>query len=268
MLRFLRITYIAAVLVLVIRVNASENNKPVCRQQSAQPSLVGQRCVTDTEVYINKTGVQDRHHCTLLCMRDPTCQVINFNMTGRYYQLGRGPCVTFEREVDFVTTPLSRQPCLKWVPIININKDIYESISFEESTGSSVFITVARAIIGQNKIPGKKTSGHSDMYYTSEGRERWLPESECEYLILSPECTISWVPHDSTSGNPLPAATVNGGNLNGFPLYVARKLAEHGPGHPVTCFSGYYDNVNGLGHFPYDCLDIVYSEVELLVIQG
>ena len=265
-LSFPPITYIAAMLPLIIRVDASEYNKPVCRQQSAQPSLVGQRCVTDTEVYTNKTGVQDQHHCTLLCMCDPTCQIINFNMTGRYCQLGRGPCVTLEREVTFVTLPMSRQPCLKWVP--NIYKDVYEIISFEKITGSSVFITVARARIGRNKIPGKKTSGHSDVYYTSEGRERWLPESECEYLTLSPECTISWVPHDSTSGNPLPVATVNGGNLNGFPLYVARKFAEHRPGHPAAYCSGYYDNVNGLGHFPYDGLDTVYSEMELIVIQG
>ena len=99
------ISYIAIAFALVITVNASENNKAVCRQQSAQPSLVGQRCITDTEVYINKTGVQDKQHCTLLCMRDPTCQVINFNIAGRFCELGRGPCVTLEREVDFATTP-------------------------------------------------------------------------------------------------------------------------------------------------------------------
>ena len=53
------IAYIVVVLPLIIRANAYEYNKPVCRQWSAQPSLMGQRCITDTEVYISKTGVQD-----------------------------------------------------------------------------------------------------------------------------------------------------------------------------------------------------------------
>ena len=261
------IPYIGSVIVLALisRMDAYENNKPVCRQRSAHPSLVGLRCTTDTEVYINKMGVQHNDHCTLLCMRDPTCQVINFNMTGRYCQLGRGPCMTLEREIDFVTTPISEQPCLKWAH--NINKDVYVNISFEEITGSSVFITVARARIGRNKIPGKTASGHNAMYYTSEGREMWLPKSECEYLLLSPECTISWVRYDSTSGNPLSATAVIGGNLNDVPLYVARRSARHIPNNPVRYSSGYYDSVNGLGHFPFGGLDVAYNEVELLAIQ-
>ena len=49
MLRSSLITYMVAVLTLVVGVSTSENNKSVCRQLSAQPSLVGQRCITDTD---------------------------------------------------------------------------------------------------------------------------------------------------------------------------------------------------------------------------
>ena len=78
-------------------------------------------------------------------MRDPTCQVIDFNIAGRYCQLGLAPCVSLEREIDFVTTPMSRNPCLKWAP--HVNNDVYEDISFESFPGSSVFLVVARVRI-------------------------------------------------------------------------------------------------------------------------
>ena len=263
--RSLLIAYIVAVLPLVIRVNASKYNKPVCRQRSAQPSLVGQRCITDTEVYINKTGVQDQHHCMLLCMRHPTCQVINFNIAFRYCELGQGHCVTLEREDYFVTTHMSRNPCLKWVS--NLDNDVYKNISFQRNIGSPVFLEVVRARTGQNKIPGKSPSSHRYMYYTWEGGEKALPKSECEYLTLSSECTISWVPHDSTSGSPLPTGAVIGGVLNDTPLYVARKTAVHLPGTPLHYSIGYYNNVDGLGHVPFGGKDVIYNEVELLLVR-
>ena len=72
---------VAVALALAITVNASESKKSVCRQRSAQRSLVTRQCSTHTEVYINKTGVQDKHHTTLLCMR----YVCIYAYIDRYY---------------------------------------------------------------------------------------------------------------------------------------------------------------------------------------
>ena len=265
MLCALRIAHIVLVLALIIRVSASEGSKSICRQRLTQPSQMGQRCVTDTEVYVNKTGVQHQHHCTLLCIKDPTCQVMNFNIAGRYCELGRGLCVTLEREVDSVTTFMSMDPCLKWVP--NLNNDVYKAISFGKFIGSSDSIFVTRARMGKNKIPGKSVFSLTNAYYSWGGREKWLPKSESEYLTLSPECTINWIARNSSSGNTLPTGAVIGGNLADLPLYVARKYAVHKPNRPIEYSSGYYDNVNRLGHFPYGGMDIVYNEVEVLVVQ-
>ena len=160
---------------------------------------------------------------------------------------------------------MSRKPCLKWTP--NLNNDGYEDISFELFIGSSDSIFVGRARIGKNKIPGKGLSTRTTMYYSWEGRERGLPDSECEFLTLSPECSISWVPHDSTSGNPLPTGAVIGGNLNNVPVYFARKYAVHLPGDAMKYSSGYYDDETGLGHFPYGGLDIIHTEIDVLVVQ-
>ena len=109
----------------VIRGNAFEIGKSVCQQRSSHPHQMGQRCITETEVYINKTNVQHQHHCTLLCIKDPVCQIVNFNIAGRYCLLGLSPCLSLEREIDIITTFMTRQPCLKWVPDYMYNDDAY-----------------------------------------------------------------------------------------------------------------------------------------------
>ena len=90
-------------------------------------------------------------------------------------------------------------------------------------------------------------------------------ESQAEFLAVATVCNVNWVPYDSTLGNPLPVHAVIGGHLNDIPLYVARKLAQHVPGQQAKYSYGYYDSMDGLGHFPY--IDIVYNQVEILVVQ-
>ena len=267
MLRALLILMIVVEHLFVIRGNTFEIGKSVCQQRSSHPPQVGQRCITETEVYINKTNVQHQHHCTLLCMKNSVCQVANFNITGRYCLLGRAPCVSLEREIDLVTTFMSRQPCLKWVPDYMYNDDAYTTICFKVSDRQTNTLCVVRVRKGENKIPGKHALDGNSMYYSWEGREMALPKSNAEYLTISADCNINWVAHDSTSGKPLPVGAVIGGLLNNAPLYVARKSAVHTTGHPVRFCSGYYDNVKGLGHFPYDVRDVTYTQVEVLVVE-
>ena len=57
--------------------------------------------------------------------------------------------------------------------------------------------------------PGKLVLGEAHMIYSWEGRKLVSPKSNGEYLTLSADCIINWVPHDS--GNPLPAGVVIGG---------------------------------------------------------
>ena len=252
------------VLQMVFIVKASDISVPVCRQRQAQPPRLGQHCVSDTEVYINKTGLQ--HHCVLLCMRDPKCQVINFNITDSRCFFGERPCFSVEIDADVVTIIMSaKKPCLKWVN--KDNKDEHNLISFPTDDGSSKSLSVARGIMGNNKIPGKMALTDEGIRCAWEGIEIDFSEGQSEILTVSSECNISWVPHNPTSGNPLPAGIVIGGQLNGIPLYVARKSAVHVVGHPRKYSSGYYDHVDGRRHFPYNYLDIVHQEVEVLVVQ-
>ena len=247
--------------------NASKLTKPACHQRYIQAPQQGQRCVTDTEFYINKTGIQHQHHCTWLCMREKICQVINFNSIDAYCLLGQRPCISLEKDVGFITTSFSaKEPCLKWVE--DYENDPYKPITFPKASDPADLLILVRGIEGNNKIPGKGSllSGH--LYYSWQGNEMkfLFTEVQREFFTLSPQCTTSWVSHNSTSGT-LPAGAVIGGNLNGVPLYVARKFAVHMNGHPAIYSCGYLNNVERRAHMPYGMVDLVYTDVELLVIQ-
>ena len=249
-------------------VNTSEVTKRACHQRHIQAPQQGHRCFTNTELCINKTGIQRQHHCTWLCMQDQICQVINFNSIGGYCLLGQGPCVSLERVVGFVTTSFSaKEPCLKWEQ--DYANDPYKPITFPKATDQSDLLILVRGIEGNNKIPGKGYLRSGYWYYSWQGNLKnfWFTEGQREFFTISTQCTTSWVPHDATSGNRLPTGAVIGGNLNGVPLYVARELTAHMTGHPEIHCPGYFNNIEGRGHMPYHVYDLVYKDVELLVIQ-
>ena len=251
------------VLQMVLIVNSSDVSKAVCRQRQIQPPEGEQRCVSDTEVYINTTGA--RHHSMWLCMQDPNCQVINFNIIDSYCLIGERPCISVENDIDFVTTIMSmKKPSLKWVT--NYDGNEHNLISFLEAPDLTRYLSIARCIIGNNKIPGKMTL-HTGAIFCSWANTEWRCEDQTENLILSPEYSISWVPYDSASGNPLPAGIVIGGQLNGVPLYVARKYDRFLAGFPFRYASGYYNHKSGLGHFGYQYRDFTFQVVEVLVVH-
>ena len=251
------------VLQIVLFVDSSDVSKAVCRQRQIQPPEGGQRCVSDTEVYINTTG--SRHHCMWLCMQDPNCQVINFNIIGSYCLTGERPCISVENDTDFVTTIMSmKKPSLKWVTSYDGNED--NLISFLQAPDVTNYISIVRCIIENNKIPGKMGM-NTGAIFCSWANTEWRCEDQTENLILSSGYSINWVPYDSASGNPLPAGIVIGGQLNGVPLYVARKYDRFLEGFQLRYASGYYNHESGLGHFGYQRQSFTFQAVEVLVVQ-
>ena len=260
MLRAPLISFILVSLLIQYAI-ASEANKSICQLRHTQPPLIGQRCVTDDQMYINSKC--KRHHCTLQCMRNPNCQVINFNKTGSYCLLSQRSCVFLVNDTDFFTTLMtSREPCLKWESILD--NSINDAVPITDSST----VVVVRDNKDGNKIPGKWLIGRIFINYSWNGQEASPLRDQAELLIVSPECTISWVSYDSTWGNPLPAWAVIGGHLNDIPLYVARMYDVFMNGHTPAFAAGYYDNINELGHIPYGGSDHVYNEVEILVVQA
>ena len=80
-----------------------------------KPARMGQRCITDTEVYRNHTAVP-QGRCMWHCLQIISCKAINYNITDNYCLQGHAPCVSLKPESDFVTIPMTMQePCLTWV---------------------------------------------------------------------------------------------------------------------------------------------------------
>ena len=183
---------------------------------------MGQRCITDTEAYKNRTDVP-QELCMWHCLQNISCMVINYNMVNSYCLLGQGPCVSLEHENDFVTIPMTTQePCLTWIrqdtmpPSLDDTSDI---VMYPVQTNPDNSIVVARAIIDSAKNPGKFHANTGQ--FALNGQVVEFSAGNYDILTHSPECDISWVNYGPGSGNALIDGAVIGGYQNGHPLYVA-----------------------------------------------
>ena len=262
-------TQITAVIILFLpnRLNTSAVAGPSCQQIYMKPPLMGQRCITDNEVYRNHTNAP-QERCIWHCLGNISCQVINYNVVDSYCLVGHAPCVSLEPEIDFVTIPITMQdPCMMWVrqdiipPSLN---DISDVVKYPVESDPGNSIVVARAILDMAKIPGKfhNTKG----YFSWNGQVSEFSAGNYEVLIVSPRCDISWMNYNPDSGNAVPDGVVIGGYQNGHLLYVARKHAGH-LGHSARYAAGYYDNKHGNGEVTYGADVLIYSEVEILVVH-
>ena len=64
---------------------------------------------------------------------------------------------------------------------------------------------------------------------------------DCELLVVEPSCSVTWVAHDTTNGQPIPKGALVGGKLTATntPLYVARMV------YGGLLLGGYYNPLNG-----------------------
>ena len=135
-------------------VGASKVTGSSCQQIFMKPPRMGQRCITDTEVYRNHTVVLNER-CMWHCLRDPSCAVINYNIAESSCLLGHAPCVSLEPEREFITIPMTMQdPCLGWMrqDAIPPPDDMFDIINYPVGSNPQNSIVVARAISGFVKI--------------------------------------------------------------------------------------------------------------------
>ena len=205
-----------------------------CQQVYIRPPRLGQRCVTDNEVYRNHTRVP-QERCMWHCLQDIACKVINYNMIESCCLLSQEPCVTLEPESDFVTIPMTMQePCMKWVrqdafppPLDDISNVVMYTVQPDGGNDPGNMIFVARAIIDSAKVPGKFHIPANLGHFAINGQVLDFSAGNYEMLTVVPRCDTSWVNYDPDSGNALPHGAVIGGYENGHQLYVARKGGRH-----------------------------------------
>ena len=230
---------------------------------------IGQRCITDTEVYRNHTSVP-QERCMWHCLWNTSCTVINYNAVDSYCLLSQGNCVSLEPESDFIAIPLTMQePRLTWVrqDAVPLNLDNITGLVMYQVTPGNLRnnVTIARAILDSAKIPGKQM--YYGGFFSWNGQLEDFSAGNYEILIASPRCNLSWVNYDSRSGNVLPDGALIGGYQNGRQLYVARKGNTY-LGHSYRYAAGYYDSIAGEGEVTYGTHIFRFSEMEILVVNG
>ena len=103
-----QILFPAAFILYLPNVRTSAATEPVCQQIYMRPPRIGQRCVTNTEVYRNHTTVS-QERCMWHCLQASSCAVVNYNIAESSCLLGHAPCVSLEPERDFVTILMTMQ---------------------------------------------------------------------------------------------------------------------------------------------------------------
>ena len=238
-----------------------------CQQIYMRPSRIGQRCMTDAEVFRNHTDVS-QERCMWHCLRDLSCKVIDYNLVASYCLLGHGPCASLQPHIDFVTTPLTmKEPCLTWVrqdtiPPATDNIDVYSFPLFNPNIYPDQIAMIGRATVGSERIPGRYQPVNIGGFYSLNGQFLRFQAGNYELLIVSPKCTVTWMSYTSGSGNSLPDGSVIGGSYNGDLLYVARIFLNNV--YVVGYYSARDDQVQGADGIQ----GIVTSPVmELLVVN-
>ena len=247
-------------------VQTSTVTDTACQQMYMRPGRAGQRCITDTEVYRNYTDLP-QERCMWHCLRDLSCNVINYNHVGSYCLLGHGHCVSLEPDTDFVTIPKTmEEPCMTWVrqKTIPPSTDGNKIIKFRMLLSSTVdenTVMIARAVSGSQRIPGRYQTGNTAGFYTLNGQVLEFSAGNYEVLTMSPRSL--WVSYDSGSGNALPQGSVIGGAYDGEPLYVVQKFLN-----PEGAYlAGYYSHRDRVGQLANYASVFTFTTMDFLVVN-
>ena len=256
-----------AIFLLMVNPNMAMVSQPVCPERYFRLPLDGKRCVTESGGNIIKTGIS-QPLCTWHCLRNDSCDFINFKTTG-ICLLGSGPCIVTEKEDQSIATIFSmNRPCLEWVTYSGGATE--NSVRLENPASSDgIYLSVVRFIDGDNKVPGPFSSATNtvNLIYKGVIKSCWSA-SDCEELVLNPGCSVDWVDYKPETGMPLPLGVVPGGSLDGKTLYIARyfdSVASVG----LVFSIGYIDSTSTTATIIFNSMRISEAtEMKLLVWQA
>ena len=230
----------------------------ICHYKHTGPALVGFRCVTESEVYTNITGIIQPRMCTYHCIRRNDCSVVNYNFEQNTCHLSNDDCVVLEADDSFQVNYLGtryRSECLQWLPSSAFNNISTVSSPICHQTHTTCY--VGRMVSPPNVLPGKYLHERNTIYTLLGGNS--LSSGTSELLNVHTGCQVTWLPF--SAGDTLPMGAVEGGFVasSGATLYVIRWPADQ-----FTVF-GYYDPHTAKGYLPY-LAGVNLDHMELLVL--
>ena len=170
----------------------------------------------------NATDVS-QHQCVHRCLSNSQCTTLSYNPVGRYCLLASERCPSATLHPEFmlmVFRETERHPnCISW-----IRRDEAATDRILTATMGHPY-ELGRLSEGNDQIPGFVRYGRLFIADLNTNRERWV--REYSVLVVSPSCTLAWVPYKA--GDSLPNGAQQAGVLNGVALYsIMVPLEEHG----------------------------------------
>ena len=199
-----------------------------CSKVYTRPAIDGMACQPFESRNITAVKLE---FCSLACVQSQSCEATIYEKTVGVCILMNKPCFSLKPQFNHVYRSFVRE-CTKWVP-----KDgTYQAYWFIEVNIERSY--VSRKAHEGNIIIGKKTG----RFYAIDPFDKQVVISgDYELLLMEPQCSVKWVTHDTTSGQPLPKGALIGGILTATntPLYVARLSVSN------MKIGGYFNPLNG-----------------------
>ena len=196
-----------------------------CIRKFTRQPLNGYHC--NIEYYTNVTNLR-RHRCTSLCIKDPQCWVLSYNHESSYCLMGSEPCTSAEVHPHFslmVFREKEDETCVSWIPPLNDSAIPARLVETRPHLNPNHHAALGRMTIGQNIYLGTVLTPWAvrSGYFPIDGNEVVEP-TNYELLLVSPNCSIAWVPY--TTGDMVPAAALKLGYVTGKgPTYSIRVYA-------------------------------------------
>ena len=208
-----------------------------------RPALLGYRCLTDSEVYDNITGVLP-YTCVHRCVRRNNCSIVNYNIQENICHMNNDSCTLLIADPLFQVNYLSstyRSECLKWVAA----SDFEYITPVGVSSDGLPTAYVSRLRWSSHVLPGKYIRSENKVWAGMNNVE--VTGADFEILAVRPGCQVTWMPF--RAGETLPVGAVKGGYLSKkiFPLFVIRGLTSY---RFVILVPGYFDPGSDRGYLP------------------
>ena len=169
--------------------------------------------------------------CTLACVQINYCGATIYDKMSGDCMLMNQPCFSLTTYPDHVYQSFL-PVCTKWVPHDESHPTYWY---MEDNTHRSY---VSRKTHAGNILLGKYTV---DFFVIDPVNQAVINGGNYERVVVEPSCSVAWVIHDTTRGQPLPDGAFIGGILTttNTPLYVARLM------HSGKLLGGFYNPLNG-----------------------
>ena len=162
--------------------------------------------------YDNLTDIS-QHQCVHRCLSNGQCATLSYNPVSHYCLLGFEPCPSATLHPEFmlmVFRETERRDCIFWIPR---NNDTTTDRVFTAMVGNP--FRLGRLSEGDNQIPGFAKPGI--LYITDLILNQRRTVSEYDILVVSPSCSLAWLPY--RSGDSLPEGSQQTGIMNGVAVY-------------------------------------------------